>query len=111
VIESLEVTLERTPRVNPTRALLRALHRPLAALALLLLWMNVELQALGALPALDARLLGARLLLCYVAVFWLRLAWTALTARRSSPPRGTCGRVQALDAGRSSACTGPTLPA
>ena len=67
-------------------ALLPALRRPIAALALLLLWLNVEVQAQRALPDLDLRVLAARLLLCYVAVFWLRLAWNALTARRLQAP-------------------------
>ncbi len=66
-------------------ALLRALRRPIGALALLLLWLNVEVQALRVLPEPDVRVLAARLLLCYVAVFWLRLVWSALTARRRRP--------------------------
>jgi hypothetical protein len=77
-----------TPPEVAAGALLPALRRPVAALALLLLWLNVEVQAQRALPEPDLRVLAARLLLCYVAVFWLRLAWSALTARRrpSGPP-------------------------
>jgi hypothetical protein len=60
--------------------LLRSLRRPILALALLLLWVNVEVQAQRALPDIGPRLLAARLVLCYVAVFWLSLAWTRLTS-------------------------------
>ena len=63
--------------------LMRPIRRPLGAFALLLLWINLEVQAQRALPDLDPRLLAARLILCYVAVFWLCLAWSALATRRA----------------------------
>jgi hypothetical protein len=62
--------------------------RILLALALLVAWIGVQAQSGDVTVGdLGARALAARLLLCYVAAFWLRLAWDGLTSRAA--PTGT----------------------
>jgi hypothetical protein len=59
--------------------LLSPAGRLLGALALLIAWLSVQAQLDSeSLAALGARTLAARLLLCYVAAFWLRLGWQGL---------------------------------
>jgi hypothetical protein len=77
---------------------MREAARLLATTALLVGWLNLRVQV-GGTPGdgLDPRVLAARVLLCYVAAFWLGYAWSAARttlgpgrlAPPPAPPTGT----------------------